>query len=354
MRALIVGDVHYAQYSSIVRKRGEYYSKRLENLIWSINWAEKLAEEQRVDKVIYLGDFLDRADLNAEELTALKEIEWAKDIPHVLLVGNHEVASRSLEYSSIHLASILGDNFLVVDKPMGEVGFGYKFYYLPYIFENNREPLENYLTIGGDVETQELKQIFIFSHNDIKGVQYGLFESKSGFEKDEILATGCRYFINGHIHNQGWVVPDRILNLGNLTGQNFNEDGLRYPHTVAILDTRDYQQPLTLIKNPYAYQFLKLEVHSAQDIECLPDLTHMVLSVKCDEALVDDLRAALDNSENVEEYRIITTSQEADDEDGPTVQVFNSLDHLEQFQSYILEQLGKSEPVVKELEEVLK
>ena len=357
MKALIVADVHFAQYSSIVRKRGQYYSCRLENLIWSINWAEKLAAEQHVDKIIYLGDFFDRADLNAEEATAFREICWSRDICHVFLVGNHEVAARSLEYSSVHLIDALGPNFNIVDRPMEDVGFGYRFIYLPYIFENDRRPLQEYISEAisqhGFVETQELKQLYIFSHNDIKGVQYGLFESESGFDKDEIIETGCRYFVNGHIHNHGWIKDDKILNLGNLTGQNFNEDALRYPHVVSILDTQTSQ--LEFFENPYALQFLKLEVQNKEDIAAIKIVPHMVLSIKCKEECVDDLREFLDNHADVEEYRIITLLPDAQDVvEEESVQMFNSMDHLQQFQSYILSQLGKSSTVLEELQEVVK
>lgn len=357
MKALVVGDVHYAQYSSILRKRGNYYSQRLENLLWSINWAEKTALDNGVDKIIYLGDFFDRADLNAEELTAFRDIVWAKDIPHIFIVGNHEIASHTLEYSSAHLINSLGPNFTIVDKPMEDVGFGYRFIYLPYIFENNRKTLQEYIDDAiikhGYVETQEVKQLYIFSHNDIKGVQYGAFESQNGFDRDEILNSHCRYFINGHIHNQGWIVKDKIINLGNLTGQNFNEDGLLYPHTVALLDT-SHEPSLKLIKNPYALHFLKLEVNSLQDMEYFPKLTHMVLSIKCREELVEKLREFLDNCEDVEEYRVISTKDQEEMLDEGNVQVFNSIDHLEQFQSYIINQLGKTDLVLKELQEVTK
>ncbi len=358
MKVLIVGDVHYSQFSSIVRRRGEYYSKRLENLLWSINWAEKEAINQGAQQIIYLGDFFDRADLNAEELTAFRDIIWAKDILHTFIVGNHETASRTLEYSSAHLITSLGSNFEVIDKPTRKTGFGYEFIYLPYIFESERKPLDEYIEElraqqGFMVSTRELKQLYIFSHNDIKGVQYGMFESKNGFDKDEILGTGCRYFINGHIHNQGWVTQNRILNLGNLTGQNFNEDGFVYPHSVLLLDTRD--ESIHLIENPYALKFVKQTIQSRVDLENLKIPTHAVFSVKCVEELVPELREILDADENVEEYKIISTAdQEESEEVEDHIQVFNSVDHLQQFQSYIIEQLGKTDLVLKELQEVVK
>ena len=40
MKIGIIGDLHWCQYSSIVRKRGEKYSLRLENCIHSVNLIE--------------------------------------------------------------------------------------------------------------------------------------------------------------------------------------------------------------------------------------------------------------------------------------------------------------------------
>ena len=89
MKILVCGDVHWSQYSSIVRGRGEKYSKRLENLIKSVNWVEQLAWSCGCEAVINLGDFFDSTQLSAEEVSALKEVQWAP-IAHVFITGNHE------------------------------------------------------------------------------------------------------------------------------------------------------------------------------------------------------------------------------------------------------------------------
>lgn len=80
MKIFIYADPHWSQYSSILRQRGERYSKRLENLIDSVNWVERTAEEQECSKIVCLGDFFDKAELNAEELTALSEVKWSKNV----------------------------------------------------------------------------------------------------------------------------------------------------------------------------------------------------------------------------------------------------------------------------------
>lgn len=352
-KILCIGDCHISQYSSIIRKRGEVYSQRLENLLYSINWAEQIAIRNQVDKIIYLGDFFDRADLNAEELTAFRDILWAKNIQHIFLVGNHEVGARNLKYSSVHFLEALGENFKIIDEPAYECGFGYRFFYLPYIFENDRKPLKEYkanVMSSEYFETQEFKRTYIFSHNDLKGIQYGCIESKEGFEIEDIL-NNCQLFINGHIHNGSWVKEDRILNLGNLTGQNFNEDGYEYIHNILLLDTQTDER--LLIPNHYAFNFIKLEINTQKDINNLDLLPHSVVSIKCKENLVKDLREVLDANSDVEEYRI-TSVAEVNEIEGNSIIELTSVDHLQQFQKYIINQLGKTDYVIKELTEVLK
>lgn len=351
MRVLICGDIHWSTYTSIIRKRGTEYSKRLENCINSVNWVEETAEEYKCDKIIYLGDFFDRAELNSEEITALKEIQWS-NIPHQILVGNHELGSVNGQYNTTRLFNLL-PNFEVIDKPKVDVGFGYYFLYLPYIFEKDRKPISEYFNScfnRNEFVTQEVKNIFIFSHNDLKGVNYGVFESKEGFELQDILNNSTICF-NGHIHNNGEIVEDRIINVGNLTGQNFNEDGLKYQHKIYILDINgsDYKAYQTV--NPYAYNFYKFEINNEQDINKVVVSSHAIISVKCIEYLVSKVREILDNNANVEEYRIITVVENKEVPEEETNQL-TSKDHLQQFKDYIIEKLGTGENIIKELQEV--
>ena len=74
MKIGIIGDIHFCEYSSILRTRGEEFSTRLENCIESINWAEETTAD--CDCIIYLGDFFDKSSLNAAELSALRKIIW--------------------------------------------------------------------------------------------------------------------------------------------------------------------------------------------------------------------------------------------------------------------------------------
>lgn len=352
MRVLIVGDVHWSTYSSIVRKRGVDYSKRLENCINSINWVEETAEENECDLIIYLGDFFDRAELNSEEITALKEIQWST-IPHQIIVGNHELGSAQGDYNTTQLFNLL-PNFEVIDKPKVDVEFGPCFLYLPYIFEKDRKSISEYfnsLLNKNDLENIKNKNIFIFSHNDIKGVNYGAFESKDGFEVEDIKQN-CTVCFNGHIHNNGEIVPNKIINVGNLTGQNFNEDATKYNHKIYILDTNGGDYKVYHGVNPYAYMFYKVEINTEQDINKLIFSQHAVISAKCTESLVPKLKEIFENNPSIEEYKIITVIKEKNVEAEDISNNLLSIDHIKQFSEYIIDKFGNTEYVIKELQEI--
>lgn len=349
MKILVCGDVHWASYSSILRKRGTDFSKRLENCINSVNWVEQTAEENECDRIIYLGDFFDRADISSEEMSALNEVQWS-NIKHQIIVGNHELGSADGKYNTASTLNLLPE-FEVINEPKLECTFGAYLLYLPYIFENDRKTVAEYRNrlMPTGLITQEFKYTYIFSHNDIKGINYGAFVSKEGFEVTD-LGSNCCLCFNGHIHN-GSDVTDKIINVGNLTGQNFNEDATKYKHCVYIIDTS--KQSVRQIQNPYAYNFFKFDVDTEIGFEMMQNvlLPKSVVSVKCIEHLVPKVKEFLSNSPLVEEFRVVTAmeTQDAPKED---IKELLSIDHLAQFRDYVLEKLGTSNAVINELKEV--
>ena len=257
MRALIVGDVHFSEYSSIVRGVGERYSVRLEQCIKSINWVEQMAKFHHCDRIIYLGDFFDKATLSSAELTALQEIEWS-DIKKIILVGNHEMGNAMLSQSSAHVLNLI-PNATVVDTPRAIVDFHTAYIFIPYIKEESRKSLEEYeikALSELSILPKDVEDIYVFSHNDIKGIQMGKFVSTEGFDIDDIDKHSTLYF-NGHIHNGEWVSP-KALNVGNLLGQNFNENAEKYSHTIYLVDT--FYKTLDKFENPYALNFYKFDL----------------------------------------------------------------------------------------------
>lgn len=342
-KILIYGDPHFVEYSSIVRKRGEKYSKRLENLINSLNWVEQTAEDWRCSEIICLGDFFDKSELNATELTALQEVGWA-NILHTYLVGNHEGMLQNLSTSSAHLFKSIPQT-RVIDEPTVDLYHqNITLCFIPYILEEEREPFDRYVLSRGG------KPIVVCSHNDIKGINFGYFESKEGFSIDDI-ENQCTLFFNGHLHN-GTQICKNGYNVGNLTGQNFSEDAFKYSHRVCILDTVTLE--MTWIENPFAFNFYKIDapdVNTAKTyIQQVKD--NAIVTIKAPEDIVADIRALLVAEPRIKEYRVVSVPVKKELENGKDETVIQSVNHLEQFVTYIKENLELTDTIISELTEV--
>ncbi len=329
MKIGIIGDIHFSEYSSILRSRGEKFSTRLENCIDSINYAEDLTKT--CDLIVYMGDFFDKSSLNASELTALSNIKW-NNVVHMFLVGNHEMGINNLLLSSAHVFNVIKGS-LVIDKPVSRICEDTELCFLPYVLEENRE---NSIFTYFD-SSKAIKRI-IFSHNDISGIQLGQFISKAGFEINDI-ENNCDLFINGHLHNRS-KITDKIINVGNLTGQNFSEDGFKYDHIVSILDTQTLN--IEIYENPYAINFYKLE--TIDDINKINKKAAITVRVKEEE--VSKAKKLIENNKNIIASRVIVDFNSKEKKDIKTL----SVDHLNEFRKFVLSEIGDSELIREELD----
>lgn len=355
MKILLYTDVHWSSTSSIIRSRGTRYSTRLENLLNSVNWAEQQAALHECECVMCLGDFFDKSNLNAEEITALQDITWAnkngENIPHFFIVGNHESDVASLNNSSTSALKKL-DNFYIINEvfTFGEVNQPNCFICIPYMDDDNRPTIESLIT-------DEIKQYttYIFSHNDIK-MRYGAYESTHGFDVEDI-EKNCTLFLNGHLHNtDGNGFCKNGYNLGNLSGQNFSEDATQYSHGVWILDT--ITRSLEFIENPYAFNFYKVQVDNEEDLTNLDlfviNKNNAVVSVKCISHLVEQCRKMLQDKNNIVEFKLMSFEESTGAEQDMSQIELKTIDHLEQFNLFCLNKLGTSDIVKAEIGEVIK
>lgn len=349
MKIAIYSDPHWCQNSSIVRSRGERYSTRLENLIESVNWVEQLAWNNGCECIICCGDFFDSAVLNSEEISALQEIKWAP-ISHLFLTGNHETNVSSLEYSTTDLFKLC-PNSCVVNTPQQYfiANTTVEFCFLPYVLEKDRKTIQEYF---GSPSCNRV----IFSHNDIKNVQYGSFLSTEGFEVADI-ESNCNLYFNGHIHHCCNVTP-KILNVGNLTGQNFTEDATKYSHCGVVLDTETLEYKV--YQNPYALKFYKIDATDCFDIATLNQKLNIlnnnsVLTIHINAILSEEARIILDNLKKdcIQEYRMLIKHETTVVGDNRVLSE-NTVDHLKQFESYVLENIGNSDIIKDELSHIMR
>ena len=344
MRIAVCGDVHYCKKSSILQRRGSEYTIRLENLIKTIQWFEQTAKDYGCEFEVFLGDFFDTATLDAETITSLKELHW-NDLPKAAIVGNHESEDIDLHFSTLH---IFHDKMQVINKP-AKGCTDVEFCYLPYILESERKPLAEYFgPLGKD------KRI-IFSHNDIKGINYGGYVSKIGFDLDEIRANS-NLFINGHLHNGTWVNTEKtILNLGNCSGENFTENASEYSHNICIIDTDTMD--VTLIENPYAFNFYKIDVNTEEDLKQLDKIkNNAVLSVRCNKDLVLKAKELLaEKTDKIVESRIVITQLITGTESEATLDATTlTVNHIAEFEKCCRMNIENTDVLEQELSEICK
>jgi len=296
MKLLLFTDNHFCETSSILQKLGQKYSIRLENQVSSLNWLENLAVEKDCSAVVCLGDFFDKPTLTDNELTALKDISWNK-LPHYFLVGNHESEEADLCFSSTK--ALETENHYVISEPSIVELDDCVLKFLPYITERNRKQIGEYFNTKASTKKQ-----VILSHNDLKGIQMGPVETVTGFEIPDIKQN-CNLFVNGHLHN-GTKITDGVINLGNLTGQDFKEDAFKYAHNIMILDTATLKYEL--IENPYAFKFYSIEIKTEADLAKIKALhgQNLVVAIKCIDTYSSQAYELLNNNYDIVASRFTT------------------------------------------------
>ena len=352
MRICLYSDNHFCKNSSIIRSRGERFSKRLENQIKSIEWVEELAKSHGAQSIFCLGDFFDKDTLDAEEITALQEIRW-NEIQKVFIAGNHEM--RGVENSSSLIFNLVSQATVLLEPIKYTLG-NTELCILPYILESNRKEIKDYF---GPIP-QGMKRV-ILSHNDIAGIQMGAFLSKEGFSLNDI-DENCDLFINGHIHNCGWV-SEKAFNIGNLTGQNFSEDAFRFEHVAVILDTDTLH--MDWYENPHAFNFYKIDYTTA-DIHIINETdfkmkNNAVLTIKCTEKDSEYIRAryvpgcdrpGFPHNCLVSECRVIVQPSFDKLVSKQDVKELNSINHVDKFIEYCFENMENTKILKEELSEV--
>jgi DNA repair exonuclease SbcCD nuclease subunit len=340
MKILLFGDAHFCKRSSIINKFGTNYPVRLENQIQTFGWIKEQALKNNCEMVIGLGDLFDSSQLSDVEITAAKELPFA-EVPTYLIVGNHESSSQDLTFSSTKVLE--APNRTIISEPYSFFIDSTEICLLPYITESERRPLAEYfLPYTG-------KRV-ILSHNDIKGISYGPVVSAAGFEVSDIEAN-CDLYVNAHIHN-GQQITDKIYNIGVVTGQNFSEDASKYSHNIIILDTKDLS--ITHIENPYAYNFYKLQIDCKSDMACLDNLkANAVLSIKCEQSLVETVKQKISTLDNIVESRLIITKKYTESTE-VAEEIDLSVDHLARFIEYCKTTIENTTILEEEIAEVCK
>ena len=367
-KILIFSDNHFCATSSIVRGMSGEYTTRLDHELKTVDWLIETAKENDCESIFCLGDFFDSSTLNSMEIGALSRVDW-DNLAVYFLVGNHELGNNTYGFSSAHVNLLDSRVEDVFDKP---VILSYPedetiIYILPYQIDVKDNAKEYFVQSESKLpEYMKLYKKILFSHNDLKGVQMGRFVSTSGLDVDE-LSRDFDLTLNGHLHNSEFV-RSNVLNVGNVIGQNFSEDAFRYSHNCWILDLQTLE--IIPIENPYSFNFYSIDLTDPKhnidwvnkfSMEMKPNT---VLNIKVPEENAHYYRVRFDPSVPKEKLlpkctktvaaRIQVVRDKAEQES--TEKSFEGLrvNHLDEFQKFVLGTIGDSPLVKEELAEVVR
>ena len=304
-----------------------------------------MSKEKNCDLEVCLGDFCDRSDLTDEEISALREIKW-NDIKKYFVVGNHESAQHELTFTTMQ--AIDNGNISIINRPTGVVIEDNTYYFIPYFIDSDRPSFKEMID---DMKVEPRGKKIVFSHNDIAGINYAGFISKSGFSKEEIESS-CDLFLNGHLHN-GQKISDKIYNLGSFSAHNFTNDSFNYKYGAWILDTDDMS--LEFIENPFSLNFYKLNIIEESDLKQLSKIkNNSVLSIRYSTYLANELESELSK---IKEKLIVTPRMMAIRETADAAEIkIQDLrsNHLERLVTFCRQALTNSDILEAELAELCK
>jgi hypothetical protein len=154
------------------------------------------------------------------------------------------------------------------------------------------------------------------------------------------------------LHNGAFLNDkETILNLGNLTGQNFSEDAFLYTHYVCVLDTETLK--LEFFENPYAYNFYNITIKSDKELYKLYKLKdNAVVSLKVEESLMGKVKDII--SQITDDYRLIMYKNEVVQDNEKTAELtLSNVDYLAKFSDFILENVGDFDVCRQEISHIV-
>lgn len=314
MKIGIYADAHFALNSSIILGQANSLEGRLNHLIDSFEWMYGLFRDNGVETIFDLGDLADSYIVRAEEITAIsKALSFNPTIPEYHILGNHERLDYSGTISSISFVDNI-DNHHVITKPTRMTVDGKSVTMLPYSSGMTDE----------DIESLDPSD-YLFSHIDILGAETGAWSLRDGI-KPALLATMFELTVNGHIHNGSWVIPDKVLNLGSLSGQNFSSKQIAWNPSVLILDTDGNR--CELHENPCALNFVNTAMGSLDKVVALSgSITSgtYAVQIRVPLSMVEEARQIIAKNPHIVASRIMSKADKAELEEMD----FEEIEHVD-------------------------
>lgn len=334
MRIFIYSDLHISRTSSIMPLTSSInkYTYRQNMILELGKYLENIIDEQKPDLIINLGDTFDNHTITSYDIDiASKFFECFRmlNIPHIVLVGNHEMINQ--DFNAIEILNNI-NNITVISEPSTantNIMFplsteqNIKLAFLPYC--DYRDILE---FPEGD---------FLFSHQDIQGSCIrGDFKLPNGIDQNNL--SKYKLVFNGHIHKSS--IMKNIINVGSISTHSFSDDQENVPKCY-IFDTNTLD--LTTYKPTCCPLFRKVEIKKNISelyafVDQLDKNYKYILHITCPFELKDEIKSFIEQNEFVINSRIsiIGSIKEVKEENkNNTINLSSNIDILQNFKDFL-------------------
>lgn len=337
MRIFMYSDLHISRTSSIMPLTSSInkYTYRQNMILELGKYLENIIDEQKPDLIINLGDTFDNHTITSYDIDiASKFFECFRmlNIPHIVLVGNHEMINQ--DFNAIEILNNI-NNITVISEPstvntdiilstkLSLQQPNVKLAFLPYC--DYRDILE---FPEGD---------FLFSHQDIQGSCIrGDFKLPNGIDQNDL--SKYKLVFNGHIHKSS--IMKNIINVGSISTHSFSDDQENVPKCY-IFDTNTLD--LTTYKPTCCPLFRKVEIKKNTSelyafMDQLDKNYKYILHIICPFELKDEIKSFIEQNEFVINSRIsiIGSIKEVKEENkNNTINLSSNIDILQNFKDFL-------------------
>ena len=342
MKIFMYSDLHISKTSSILplTSSNSKYTYRQNMIIETGKYLANIIDEVKPDVIINLGDTFDQHTITSYDIEVASEFfKCFKyiNIPHIVLVGNHEMINY--DYNAIKILSNI-DNITVVTEPTS-VDLS-----LISVFSKDAAIVQSadnkvYSAKIALLPYMEFKDIldfpdgdFLFSHIDIMGMKIrGDYELPEGISVEQL--SKYRLVFNGHIHKPS--IKGNIVNVGSISTHSFSDDNEAVPQCY-LFDTETLN--LQTFKPKMCPLFRKLSIHNMEELNTqlhnLDTDYKYVIQLTCPFEIKQEVREYLSNQDSVLAFRLnIVVSKEQQHTNTADVEIQSNIDIKKSFKEFL-------------------
>lgn len=338
MKIFMYSDLHISKTSSILplSSVNPKYTYRQNMIIKLGQYLADVIDQEKPDLIVNLGDTFDQHTITSYDVDVASEFFNCfkyLNIPHVVLVGNHEMINA--DFNAIQILNNI-DNITVITEPCTVDS-------KILLAEYNKDIDENYeypkLAFMPYREFRDIVEFpdgdFLFSHLDIKGMSV-----RSGYDLEDGVSTDTltkyKLVFNGHIHKPS--IKGNIVNVGSISTHSFSDDDSSVPQCYVFntdsLNLVTYKPNTCPLFRKFSINNNLTELSTYAD--SLDKNYRYILQISCPFDLKEDVKSFIEQHPFILASRLnvrVDNSKKSDDSMNATVQ--SNVDIVKSFKEFL-------------------